>query len=347
MKHKLFFLLLFSILTASLFAQTQPKPLRIVDTLTKLEKKNRNPILLRSELDSMIKAYEASLPKTEPKIEEPVIKKEELKPAPQENSLSAWTIGAFIFLILLAGVLVWLFYQQQKKFGRLSGELQKNIKLLEFYAKYPTNGEANLYDKKLISDMQTKTKDLTTKIEKLKTENESLNAVVKEYKRTQGELETLIKTIGKTFKVKKYPGTSEGKTEVESLLGLFETEKDFTNHAYENYLKPVIAIADANKNNPTGISKEQQDKMLELLISLSLLYIEYLYLRVNDLSVGGNMVQRISDIKKGLKPDPSLLKKLNTQNGSRALVLYLALEKRDLQPLSYPVFEETNLNNHQ
>ena len=347
MKHKLFFLLLFSMLTASLFAQTQPKPIRVVDTLTKLEKKNRNPILLRSEVDSIINAYLASLPKTEPKKEESVVKKEEVIPAQQKNSLSYWTIAAFIVLVLLAGLLVWLFYKQQNKFGKLSGELQKNIKLLEFNAKYPMNGEANLYDKKLISDMQSKTKDLTTRIDKLKTENDSLNAVVKEYKRTQGELETLVKTIGKTFKVKKYPGTAEGKTELESLVGLFETEKDFTNHAYENYLKPIIAITDANKNNPTSISKEQEDKMLELLVSLSLLYIEYLYLRVNDLSVGGNMVQRINDIKKGLKPDPALLKKLNTQNGSRALVLHLALDRINLHNLSYPVFEETNLNNHQ
>ncbi len=347
MRSKLFFLVLFSLLTASLYAQPTPKPIRVVDTLTKLEKKNRNPILLRSEIDSIIKAYEATKIKDEPKTDTTVLKKEVVPPIQQKNSISTWTVAAFVILILLAGLLVWMFYKQQKRFGKVSGELQKNIKLLEFYSKYPMNGEANLYDKKLISDMQTKTKDLTTKIEKLKTENESLNAVVKEYKRTQGELETLIKTIGKTFKVKKYPGINDGKTELESLVGVFETEKDFTNHVYESYLKPVISIADANKNNPTGITKEQQDKMIELLISLSLLYIEYLYLRVNELSVGGNMVQRINDIKKGLKPDPSLLKKLNTQNGSRALVLHLALDRMNLHNLSYPVFEETNLNNHQ
>lgn len=342
MNKKLFFLVLFSSLTASLYAQTGTKPIRIVDTLTTQEKKNRNPILLRAEVDSIIKAYEATLVKSQPQVQEPVIKKEE-----EKNSLSVWTIAAFVTLILLAGLLVWLFYRQQKRFGKLSTELQKNIKLLEFYSKYPTNGDAGINEKKLILDMQTKTKDLTSKVEKLKAENDSLNAVVKEYNRTRDEFETLIKTIGKTFKVKKYPGVGDGKTEVETLLGLFETERDFTNHAYENYLKPVIAIADANKNNPTGMSKEQQDKMLELLISLSLLYIEYLYLRINELSVGGNMVQRINDIKKGLKPDPSLLKKLNTQNGSRALVLHLALDKIDLHNLSYPVFEETNLNNHQ
>ena len=114
-------------------------------------------------------------------------------------------------------------------------------------------------------------------------------------------------------------------------------------HAFEKFLKPVIAIADANKNNPAKISSEDSEKMLELLISLSLYYIEYLYLRVNDLSVGGNIVQRIGSNGNGI--DPSLLKKLNTEHGSRALALRMALNKSGIDKLTYPVFDETDLNN--
>jgi hypothetical protein len=85
---------------------------------------------------------------------------------------------------------------------------------------------------------------------------------------------------------------------------------------------------------------------MDLLISLSFLYIEYLYLRVNELSIGGKMVERINGINKGNGLDISLLKKLDTEFGSRALVIKIALEKAALYQLSYPVFDETNLNKH-
>jgi hypothetical protein len=84
--------------------------------------------------------------------------------------------------------------------------------------------------------------------------------------------------------------------------------------------------------------------MMDLLVSLSFLYIEYLYLRVNDLSVGGNIVQRINGFSKGTAPDPALLKKLNKESGSRALVMNIALQRSALNNLSYPVFDETNMS---
>jgi len=40
-----------------------------------------------------------------------------------------------------------------------------------------------------------------------------------------------------------------------------------------------------------------------------------------------------------------LLKKLNKEHGSRALVLRMALNKSGISKLSYPVFDETDLNN--
>jgi hypothetical protein len=106
-----------------------------------------------------------------------------------------------------------------------------------------------------------------------------------------------------------------------------------------------LAITDSNKNNPAKINAGDSEKLLDLLVSLSLLYIEYLYLRVNDLSIGGKMVERIQGLKNGNGLDPSLLKKLNTEHGSRALVLRMVLDKKSLHQLSYPVFDETDLNN--
>lgn len=336
MRYKFIFFLLFFSLSATLFAQTEQKSIRIVDTLTPQEKKSRNPIILRSELDSLIRLHDSSVVKQQA-IQLPVIE--------EKSDNSVWLIVALSLTIILAGALVWLFYQQRKKFDKITNDLSKQLRNLAFHAT-TSNGTTNEKEKQIISDMQTKTRDLNTRLEKLRSENESLNAVLKEYHRTQAEYESLVKTISKTFKVKKYPGSSEGASEIEALFSLFETERSFTTHVYEQFIRPVTTIVDANKNNPANISKEQQDKLLELLISLSLLYIEYLYLRVNELSVGGNMVQRINDIKNGLKLNPSLLKKLNTQNGSRALVLRLALEKINLNNLSYPVFEETDLNHH-
>ena len=336
MRYKIFLLFLLIFFTASSYAQTEAKNIRLVDSLTPQEKKLRNPIILKSELDSLIKLHEASIVK-EP-VQQPVIK--------EKTNSNTWLMVIVAVTLAAAGLLVGLFFQQRKRFANISDNLIRQLRQLEFNAGLSANGMNNEHDKKLISDMQTKTRDLNARLEKLKTENESLNAVVKEYSRVQAEYEALIKTISKTFKVKKYPGASDSKSDIEVLVSLFETERSFTAHVYEQFIKPITAIVDANKNNPAGISNEQQDKLLELLISLSLLYIEYLYLRVNELSVGGNMVQRINDIRNGLKLNPNLLKKLNTQNGSRALVLRLALEKINLNNLSYPVFEETDLNHH-
>ena len=63
------------------------------------------------------------------------------------------------------------------------------------------------------------------------------------------------------------------------------------------------------------------------------------------MSIGGKMVERIQGLSNGNGLDAALLKKLNTEFGSRALVIKIALEKTGLHQLSYPVFDETNLNN--
>ncbi len=334
MKNKFFLFFLCILFFFSLNAQTDSKNIRVVDTLTLQEMRLRNPILLQSELDSLIKSQEAA--KEEPKVIEPV--KEEKK------NTDGWLLLSVAISLISVALLAVLFFWQKKRFAILSEKLNRQLPQQEPRVIPPLNGHVSENDKKIVSEMQSRLKEMKDKLEKLKTENGSLHAVMKEYGRTQNEFEALINSISKTFKARKYPGASNDQTDFEVLENLFETERSFTTHVYEQYVKPVTAIVDENKNNPSGMDKEQQNKLLELLISLSLLYIEYLYLRVDELSVGGNIVKRIADIRNGAALNPSLLKKLNTQNGSRALVLRMMLEKIHLDNLSYPVFEETDLN---
>ena len=193
--------------------------------------------------------------------------------------------------------------------------------------------------------LENKIFDLNTELHKLSKENEGLNRVIKEYNGIQHEYDSLKHGILKTYKVKNYPGYDKTKDEMLAMQGVLQTENAVVNYAYEKFLKPILTITDANKNSPAKISTAERERLLDLLVSLSLLYIEYLYLRVNDLSVGGKMVERIKGCSNGNGPDISLLKKLNTEFGSRALVLKMALNKAELHQLSYPVFDETNLNN--
>jgi hypothetical protein len=192
--------------------------------------------------------------------------------------------------------------------------------------------------------LENKINDLNAEMTKLTKENETLNRVLKEYNGIQHEFDSLKHGIAKVYKIKNYPGYDKSKTDVSVLQGVLETENSVANYAYEKFLKPIFTITDANKNNPAKINEEDREKLLELLVSLSLLYIEYLYLRVNDLSIGGKMVERIESLGRDNGLDPSLLKKLNTEHGSRALVLRMILDKTKLHQLSYPVFDETDLN---
>lgn len=63
MRYKLYFFLFSLLLSAGLFAQ-QPdnRHIRIVDTLSTQEKATRNPIILKTELDSLVKQFNASQP---------------------------------------------------------------------------------------------------------------------------------------------------------------------------------------------------------------------------------------------------------------------------------------------
>ncbi len=251
-----------------------------------------------------------------------------------------------IAIIVLLGFVIYLVYRHQHKINRTIAGLNEKMKRPEFNA---GNGlHAVTKEKKAKAapqSLENKIFDLNAELHKLSKENEGLNRVIKEYNGIQHEYDSLKHGILKTYKVKNYPGYDKTKDETLAMQGVLQTENSVANYAYEKFLKPILTITDANKNSPAKISTADRERLLDLLVSLSLLYIEYLYLRVNDLSIGGKMVERIKDCSNGNGPDISLLKKLNTEFGSRALVLKMALNKAELHQLSYPVFDETNLNN--
>ena len=337
MRTKICFTLLLLAWSTGLFAQLpDTKLIRIVDTLTAAEKTNRNPVILKSELDSLIRQYNAS--QVQPEVKDP-------EKVTRDNTTTF--IGAGLAaVIFLLGFLIYMFYRHQLKINRTIAGLNEIAKQPE--TRYGNNGHTVTREKKgkaLPVSAESKMNDLNAELYKLSKENEGLNRVLKEYTGIQHEYDSLKQGILKAYKVKNYPGYDKTKDETNAFRGVLETENTVAKYAYEKFLKPILAITDANKNTPAKLSETDREKLLDLLISLSLLYIEYLYLRVNELSVGGTMVERIKGYGKGNGLDTSLLRKLNTESGSRALVLKMALRSAHLQQLSYPVFDETNLNN--
>ncbi|HMK24595.1 MAG TPA: hypothetical protein VK483_01095 [Chitinophagaceae bacterium] len=343
MRHKIYITLLLSLFSAVLFGQSpgpggqlDTKHIRIVDTLTAQEKINRNPVILRSEIDSLIRHYNAS--------QVPQVVKEPVKEKVFESN--PYVLAALIAIIALLGFVIYLFYRHQHKINKTIAGLNEKMKRPEFITEnglhvVPKEKKAKVAPQSL----ENKIFDLNAELHKLSKENEGLNRVIKEYNGIQHEYDSLKHGILKTYKVKNYPGYDKTKDETLAMQGVLQTENAVANYAYEKFLKPILTITDANKNSPAKISIADSERLLDLLVSLSLLYIEYLYLRVNELSVGGKMVERIKGCSNGNGPDISLLKKLNTEFGSRALVLKMALNKAELHQLSYPVFDETNLNN--
>jgi len=341
MRNKFIISVLVFLLTGLCIHAQHPvsKPIRIADTLTLQEKNNRNPILLQNELDSLIKVYNLSHPA--------VLQKEPLTEPHKDNSI--YILVGLVAMLLLLGILLYLFNAQHKKFNKtvsgLTWQLQQQLYSDSSITSSDMAKEKTSKTKVAAQAMENKISDLNAELLKLTKENESLNRVLKEYNGIQHEFDSLKQGISKVYKIKNYPGYDKSKTDASVLYGVMETENSVANYAYEKFLKPILSITDANKNNPAKINDEDRDKLLDLLLSLSLLYIEYLYLRINDLAIGGKMVERIQGLSKGNGLDPSLLKKLNTEHGSRALVLRMILDKTQLHQLSYPVFDETDLNN--
>lgn len=337
MRYKLYFLLFSSLLSAGLLAQ-QPdsRHIRIVDTLTSQEKATRNPVILKTELDSLIKQFNASQPQQ--------VKKEPVKE--QTDNTNQYILAGLLAIITLLGFVIYLFYRHQQKINRTIAGLDAKTKQTEQGPISSFQVVAKEKKGKLAQKpVEDKINDLNVELHKLSKENEGLNRVIKEYNGIQHEYDSLKHGILKAYKVKNYPGYDKSKDEFLAMKGVLATENSVALYAYEKFLKPILLITDANKNSPARLSPEDKNKLLDLLVSLSLLYIEYLYLRINDLSIGGKMVERIQGLSKGNGLDAALLKKLNSEFGSRALVIKIALEKTGLNQLSYPVFDETNLNN--
>lgn len=325
MRNKLIILFLFGAIASGLHAQ-QPvtRHIRIADTLTAQEKTNRNPVILQSELDSLIKVYNAT------NVQQ-VVKD---LPVEAKKDFSSYIFIALTVVMVLFGLIAVMIYRHQQKINKTIGGLSKE--------QQPVKAGKG---KSSPQTLESKISDLNAELHKLSKENEGMSRVIKEYNGIQHEYDSLKHGMQKAYKVKNYPGYDKAKDETLAMQGVLETENMVANYAYEKFLKPILSITDANKNSPARLSAVDKEKLLDLLVSLSLLYIEYLYLRINDLSIGGRMVERIRGFSNGNGIDAALLKKLNIEFGSRALVMKMALEKTGVTRLSYPVFDETNLNN--
>jgi hypothetical protein len=314
---------LFLLIACSCMLAASAQQVRIVDTLSAAERTTRNPVLLRAELDSLIAVY-GPAPSRQP-VQQPVVEQ------------SQWplyaALGGIAALLIIASLLYFLLRSQQRS-TRTIHILHKQVKHLDGLVSAVDsagNQVASLpKGKNGVAAPEKKIQYLTTQLDQARKSVE--------------EFEGLKQQMTQVYKLRNYPGFSKEKTEIHVLKDMLETERSVALYAYEHFLKPVIAVADANKNNPARISAQEREKMLDLLISLGLLYSEYLYLRVSDLAVGGNIVERIASFKNGNVIDLALLKELNTDHGSRALALRIALDKMGIHRLSYPVFEETNLN---
>jgi len=339
MFNKLIISLFFFLVAVSLLAQQpEAKYIRIADTLTAQEKLNRNTVILKSELDSLIELHNNNLPKILP--QNPVQK--------TESRLSEYLLWAAIFLLLGIIVLLYILFRNQKKFNKTILSLNRQIQHLELAAISSNVNEfgtgSKLKGKTSLQGLEKKIQSLTIQLEKSTRDNQALEQLVDEYSSSKQDFEMVKQQMMEVYKIRNYPGFTRDKSETEIVKGLLDTERAVAIYAYEHFLKPVLVIADANKNNPAKINPEERGQMLDLLISLALLYSEYLYLRINDLSVGGKIVERIGSLRNGNNIDPTLLKELNVEHGSRALVLRMVLDKTAIQHLSYPVFDETNLN---
>lgn len=338
MNHKLI-VLLFCLVACSVSAQEpEKKSIRIVDSLTEQEKTDRNTVLLKSELDSLIRLHLDAIPVQQPKD----------TPVETNTMVPTYLIVSAVALLLIA-CLLYLLFSNQKKFHRVIRTLHKQVQHLELAAYSSGNiadaGPGNKSKSKLsLPALEKKIDSLNQQLEKAGAENHELRTQLSESTKSQHEFESVKQQMMEVYKIRNYPGFNKEKTETEIVKSMLDTERSVALYAYEHFLKPVMAIADANKNNPAKINTDEREKLIDLLISLALLYSEYLYLRINDLSVGGKIVERLGNLKNGSQIDPATLKELSTEHGSRALVIRMALDKTSIQHLSYPVFDETNLN---
>lgn len=342
-----FFILLYGLfLVHSMHLQAQQPPalekkgLQVVDSLSPKEKAGRNVLLLRSELDSMIKQYNDSIALL-------------LPVQPVQDTAKAETDYELIIVVLsllVIGLLLYMLLRNQQKFKRIIESLNREVRELQFAVQQQDSDKAGSPPPAMAKGRQSqqatekKLQLLTANYEKLVAENQQLQQSFQGNKLLAADYESVKQLMAQVYKMRNYPGYSKDKSETEIVKGVMETERSIALYAYEHFVKPVIAVADAHKNDPARITAEKQQEIVDNLVSLGLLYSEYLYLRIGELTVGGKIIERIGGIRQHQQPDMSALKELNTEHGSRALVLRMALEKIGINRLSYPVFDETNLN---
>ena len=267
MRYQIYLSFLLLFFSTAIWAQhTDTKAIRIVDTLTAQEKTARNPVLLESELDSLAQQWNLSQP----------IQLREPEKIVVDNANEYVLIGLSAIIALLV-IVIYMFSRHQKKINRTIAGLNEKIKQPEVI---PANAlQAAAKDKKgkaIPQSLENRITDLNAELNKLSKENESLNRVITEYNGIKHEYDSLKHGILKTYKVKNYPGYDKSKDEVKAMQGVLETESMVAAYAYEKFLKPILTITDANKNSPGKINEAGHEKLLDLLISLSLLYIEYL-----------------------------------------------------------------------
>ncbi len=336
MRFKICFTLLLLIYSSGLLAQQlDSQRIRIVDTLSVKDKATRNAIILQTELDSLIKQY------TDSQVQQ-VVKEPEKETM---VTMDQYILAGLLAIITLLGFIIYAFYRHRRKINETISALNEQPESSTSKNDIAPNAVSKEKKGKVTAQvLEGRIKELNNELHKLAEENNGLSQVIKEYNGIQQEYDSLKHGFLRAYKVKNYPGYDKLKDETMAMQGVLQTENAVAAYAYEKFLKPILAITDANKNSPANLNKADREKLLDMLVSMSLLYIEYLYLRVNELSIGGKMVERIKGFSKGNGPDISLLKKLNTEFGSRALVIKMALDKAELHKLSYPVFDETNLN---
>ena len=98
--------------------------------------------------------------------------------------------------------------------------------------------------------LEKKVQSLTTQLEKTLKDKEELQRLLEEYTDSKLDFESVKQQMMEVYKIRNYPGFNKEKSETDIVKSLLDTERSVALYAYEHFLKPVLSIADANKNNP-------------------------------------------------------------------------------------------------
>ena len=247
MKRIVVFTLCVMLCLTTLFAQQPVKPLRIADTLTPKEKAERNPVILRSELDSLIKAYTP--------VQLPV---EVQKPEPAgKESYGGMILGGLALLVLIAVSGMIVLYRQRNELRRIADSVgAKNLSPGELKNGKTKTGKKNPPP----VTAQEQLEELFEAVNRLEKENASLNGVIKEYNGIRHDYDSLRQGVMQAYKVKNYPGYEKTREESSTIRTVLDTEKAVADHAYTRFLKPILTITDAN-NGVTTLGYNLADQL--------------------------------------------------------------------------------------